>query len=107
MKTLSVEDLKTKQDNSSAFTLIDVRSPEEYKGQHIPFAENLPLDQVTPEAVQSIATEGDELIFVCHSGGRSSKACEKLQQAGGPKASTVEGGTSAWAKKGYPTEEVS
>ncbi|MGW3498220.1 rhodanese-like domain-containing protein [Streptomyces sp. NPDC001020] len=84
------------------FTVIDVRSPGEYAGGHIPGALNIPLDKLQralPE-LRSAAERG-ELAVVCASGARSQTACSQLAAAGIP-AFTVVGGTSAWAQGGRP-----
>ncbi|WP_055587429.1 rhodanese-like domain-containing protein [Peterkaempfera griseoplana] len=85
-------------------TVIDVRSPGEYAGGHIPGALNIPLDQLQRAlpALRSAADRG-ELALVCASGARSQNACDQLAAAGIP-AATVVGGTSAWAQGGKPLD---
>ncbi|MEU4686553.1 rhodanese-like domain-containing protein [Streptomyces xinghaiensis] len=83
-------------------TVIDVRTPGEYAGGHIPGALNIPLDQLRralPE-LREAAGRG-ELAVVCASGSRSQQACEELTAAGVP-AATLVGGTDAWAEHGHP-----
>ena len=83
-------------------TVIDVRSPGEYAGGHIPGAHNIPLDhlQHALPALRS-AAEGGGLALVCASGGRSQTARDQLAAEGIP-ATSVVGGTSAWAQDGRP-----
>ncbi len=47
-------------------------------------------------------TGGEPLYVICNSGGRSTKACEKLVAAGFTNIINVEGGTKGWAAAGLP-----
>ncbi|MER8057951.1 MULTISPECIES: rhodanese-like domain-containing protein [unclassified Streptomyces] len=85
-------------------TVIDVRTPGEYAGGHIPGALNIPLDQLDralPE-IRGAAGRG-EVLVVCASGARSENACRKLAEQG-VHAATLEGGTGAWAARGRDLE---
>ncbi|MEV7244994.1 MULTISPECIES: rhodanese-like domain-containing protein [unclassified Streptomyces] len=81
-------------------TVIDVRTPGEYAGGHIPGALNIPLDQLG-RAVPDIraAAERGEVLVVCASGARSENACRTLAESGVHTA-TLAGGTGAWAAQG-------
>lgn len=82
-------------------TVIDVRTPGEYAGGHLPGALNIPLDQI-PRALPDIrhaAGRGDVLV-VCASGARSENACRILAE-NGVTAATLSGGTGAWAADGH------
>ena len=82
-------------------TLIDVRTPAEFGEVHVDFAHNIPLDRLDTQAVKAIAGDGP-LYFVCKSGTRSQKACEKLLAAGVTDVVSVEGGTAACEAAGVP-----
>ncbi|KOU70343.1 rhodanese-like domain-containing protein [Streptomyces diastaticus] len=86
------------------FTVIDVRTPSEYAGGHLPGAHNIPLDRLD-EAADALkkAAQRAPLLIVCASGARSAKGCEKLA-AQGIAATTLDGGTSAWVAGGQETE---
>ncbi|MFE5092461.1 rhodanese-like domain-containing protein [Streptomyces sp. NPDC056638] len=83
-----------------SLTVIDVRTPGEYAGGHLPGAHNIPLDDLG-HALPTLrdAADRSELLVVCASGARSQNACELLSRNGIP-ASTLEGGTAAWASTG-------
>ncbi|WP_225809467.1 rhodanese-like domain-containing protein [Streptomyces spinosus] len=84
-------------------TVIDVRTPGEYAGGHVPGALNIPLDQLDralPD-IRSAAERGDILV-VCASGARSENACRVLA-GNGIAAGTLAGGTAAWTAGGYDT----
>ncbi|MFF8995635.1 rhodanese-like domain-containing protein [Streptomyces sp. NPDC014983] len=82
-------------------TVIDVRTPGEYAGGHVPGALNIPLDQLD-RALPDIrsAAERAEILVVCASGARSEKACLQLAEKGIHTA-TLSGGTGAWAAQGH------
>ena len=84
--------------------LIDVRTPVEYREVHVEFAQNIPLDQLDPQAVMQArnGSQGEPLYFVCRAGSRGEKACDKFRQAGYTNVVNVDGGTSACEQTGLP-----
>ncbi|MER5281150.1 rhodanese-like domain-containing protein [Streptomyces sp. NPDC002809] len=80
--------------------VIDVRTPGEYAGGHLPGAHNIPLDHLEHAlpALREAAARSD-LLVVCASGTRSQHAGTTLSRSGIPAAS-LEGGTAAWASAG-------
>ena len=82
-------------------TLIDVRTPAEFGEVHVDFAHNVPLDRLDPSEIASLAGDGP-VYFVCKSGTRSQKACEKLLAAGMKDVVSIEGGTAACEAAGVP-----
>ena len=102
MKTISPAHLQQLLDADAGVSLIDVRTPVEFAEVHAPLAKNVPLDQFDPKA---LATSGqlskDQPVYLlCRSGGRATKAAEKLTQQGFDHAVVVEGGTLAWIEAG-------
>ena len=91
-------DLRRKGDK---VPLIDVRTPAEFGEVHVDFAHNIPLDRLDAKAVTALCGDGPA-YFVCKSGGRSQKACEKLLAAGLKDVISVEGGTAACEAAGVP-----
>jgi rhodanese-related sulfurtransferase len=86
------------------FTVVDVRSPGEYAGGHLPGAHNIPLDRIdeAADALRAAAARGP-LLIVCASGARSAKGCAHLMTLG-VEATTLEGGTGGWAGAGHRVE---
>ena len=80
--------------------LIDVREPDEYTAGHVPGAISIPLATV-PEHLEAFGGGGPTYV-ICHSGGRSRRACEFVDAQGldGVQTVNVEGGTSAWLASG-------
>ena len=82
---------------------IDVRTPVEYEQVHAEGARSVPLNELDPVAIQSSRHSAEEpLLVICKTGGRASRACEKLARAGASNVLNVEGGTDGWLKAGLP-----
>ncbi len=62
-------------------TIVDVRSPMEFKMEHIPGALNIPLEQVIGR-VEEFRTMSKPLVLYCRSGNRSGMAMAMLKAAG-------------------------
>ena len=99
--TISPTTLADLRRKGEKVTLIDVRTPAEFGEVHVDFAHNIPLDRLDAREVQSLAGDGP-VYFVCKSGTRSQKACEKLLAAGLNQVVSVEGGTAACESAGVP-----
>lgn len=99
VRSIAPETLHRLLASEEKVTLIDVRTPAEYRAAHVPQAHNLPLDQLSSEA---ISARLDETVYViCQGGGRSTKACQALLAAGRTQVVNVTGGTTAWEQAGY------
>jgi len=105
MQSISVKQLADKQRNAEV-DLIDVRTPLEYREVHAHGAKNIPLDVLDPSRIAAERNEqSDEPIYIiCHTGGRSKKAVQKLLDAGIENVVNVEGGTLLWSQFGLPVE---
>ena len=62
-------------------TIVDVRTTEEYTGEHFPNAVNIPLDQVT-QRIEEFRNMKKPIIAYCRSGNRSGVAVSILKQCG-------------------------
>jgi rhodanese-related sulfurtransferase len=80
--------------------LIDVRTPEEFAGGHLPGAQNVPLDAI--ESGTAVLPAGP-LVVVCASGKRSARAAATLARDG-RSVTDLAGGTGAWVAAGLPLE---
>ena len=90
--------------------LIDVRSPAEFRAQHVAGARNVPLDQLAAETLatqlrQEGLQRGDELFLLCQGGQRARRAADQLQQLL-PGVQVIDGGTQACVACGLPTEQA-
>ena len=77
--------------------VIDVRSPEEFRGGHVPDAINLPLGGLHDSLPRRVKDKNQVLLFHCLSGGRSGIA--KGQARGLGYANTFNLGSYARAEK--------
>jgi rhodanese-related sulfurtransferase len=84
-------------------TLVDVRTPAEFREVHAQGAQLVPLDVLDRRAVEAArGTNAGPVYLLCASGIRATKAAEKLRNAGLDDVVVVEGGTNAWAAAGLP-----
>ena len=91
-------------DGDEGWTLVDVRSPQEFAAGHIPGAYNLPIAFRGPmgmefnESFVSAARECFEkdsrLVLICAAGVRSRKAAEFLEAEGYSRLANMNGGMS-------------
>jgi rhodanese-related sulfurtransferase len=103
IKTMEVQDLASAITNKAPMRVIDVRSPGEFAGGHVPGAVNIPMDKLGTEIPRLKAEGGAEIVLICEVGGRSAAAAEQFAKAGVP-VTDVLGGTSAWRRAGLPIE---
>jgi rhodanese-related sulfurtransferase len=91
---------EAKQMIEQGVTVVDVRTPAEWNGGHIPQAQHVPLDSILARPRDVL--KGDNLIFVCQVGQRSALAAEMAAAVGFKTLYNLEGGTDAWVRAGYP-----
>lgn len=87
--------------------LVDVRTPAEYRAGHIPGAQLIPVDELSPATIEnhlgSHAAGRDETLYItCHAGQRAARAADSLKQSGYTNIALVEGGTQRWEQRGLP-----
>ena len=76
--------------------LVDVRTPEEYKKEHIVNSQNIDFRSPTFEEDVKQLDKSKPVILYCKSGKRSAKCAKKLKEAGFEKIYDLEGGISKW-----------
>ncbi|MGH1867240.1 rhodanese-like domain-containing protein [Enterococcus durans] len=92
IQSITIAELKGKL--TSSIQLIDVRTPNEYRGGHIRQAKNVPLQRIT-------SFKGDQakpVYVICQSGMRSKQATKELKKMG-YQAINVRGGMNQWLDK--------
>lgn len=80
--------------------VVDVRSPSEFRAQHIDGAVNLPFNEL--ERRFDEIGSGGETILVCQSGVRSEEAAQMFSRRG-RKTRQLDGGMAAWVGAGLET----
>jgi rhodanese-related sulfurtransferase len=86
--------------------VVDVRTPAEFETSHIAGSYNVPLDvleQHGPEVAQRL--DGDhEVVLLCRSGQRSTKAQTLLRNAGLRTGRVLEEGITDWEGRGFAVD---
>jgi phage shock protein E len=62
--------------------VIDVRSPEEFRSDHVPGALNIPLNELGDRVTQQVPDKDKVLLLHCLSGMRSLNGRRQLQRLG-------------------------
>ena len=98
---LTATDLKAKIDRKDAFTLLDVRNPDEIEICRISGSVVIPL----PELSARLGELDPRLPMVvhCKSGGRSAKAVAFLRDNGFAEVANLKGGILGWIKDVDPS----
>lgn len=105
--TLSPERFHALYSGGQAATLIDVRTPAEYRSGHAEGALLLPLEELDPGQLAERTGQPDvgrerTLYITCASGLRALQAAERLAETGLRNIAVIEGGTQAWERAGLP-----
>ena len=101
--TISPHDLQGLLAAGKPALLLDVRSPAEHLSAHIPGTKLIPLDELDPSAFcRDRGADCSPVYVICQSGGRATRAIQKLEAAGMKGCLLLEGGTQAWIDAGLP-----
>jgi rhodanese-related sulfurtransferase len=87
---------------NSGATLVDLRSPNQFKDGHIAGARNLPGDQLVadPKAIARLADK--TVVLYCDDGATTGAALRTLARAGIKNVLSLRGGLSAWKQENLP-----
>lgn len=93
--SITLAELKQLLENGKNIIVIDVRSKEEYNDKHIPFASNLPVEEI--EAGNFNPESEKVVVMTCaKGGGRSERAAKHIQDNCENECYFLEGGTLGW-----------
>lgn len=93
IKTITTAELKSEL-NKNGKQYIDVRTPNEFQANRIKGFKNIPLHELQKRANE--LSKEKEVLIICQSGMRSSKASKILKKLGFKHITNVKGGMSAW-----------
>jgi rhodanese-related sulfurtransferase len=96
---ISVDEAAVKRDQG-AF-ILDVRQPEEWQEYHVPGSTLIPLDQLASRLDE--VPKDQEIVVVCRSGNRSQEGRDILRNADFSNVTSMAGGLTEWAARGYET----
>ena len=97
MKSITVEELKERQDGRAPFFLLDVREPNEVALKAIAGSVNIPMNQVERRLRE--LPKDREIVVMCQAGGRSARVTETLNGLGYKNAVNLTGGIAAWSRR--------
>jgi rhodanese-related sulfurtransferase len=100
--TMTVEELKARQDAGDSPRIIDVREASENRVARIEGAELKPLGQIGQWA-QELKDKEEEIVLHCHHGMRSDRACQYLAGQGFINVKNLIGGIDEWSAKIDPS----
>ncbi|MGX7195999.1 rhodanese-like domain-containing protein [Enterococcus olivae] len=89
----SVSTAELSQRLSENISILDVRTPSEYRSGHLPTAKNVPLSKIS-----SYSLKEKQVYVICQSGMRSRQAAKQLKKKG-YEAINVRGGMNQWTGK--------
>jgi rhodanese-related sulfurtransferase len=96
---LPASELVERVRESTAGSLIDVRSGLEFEGVHIPGSHLVPLHEL-PKRVDEILALPAPRLLLCRTGDRAARARDLLAERGVPGLAVVEGGLEAYQRAG-------
>ena len=103
MRSITVDELKSRMDKGEKINLIDCREPHEYAEANMG-GKLFPLGKIQTMQIDDIEDLKDEEVIIhCRSGHRSMMACMVLDSMGFKDTVNVEGGILAWQEK-YSTK---
>ena len=76
--------------------LVDVRTPEEYKGNHLKGAQNICVTSDDFKEKVKILDKNKPVYVYCYKGGRSAQAALELKELGFTKIYDMDGGILLW-----------
>lgn len=84
--------------------VLDVRTPEEYRGGHLQGASN--LDFFRPDFPESLAglDRKKKYVVYCRKGTRGARTMELMRQQGFSHVTNIRGGYDRWVSEGHPVE---
>jgi rhodanese-related sulfurtransferase/rubrerythrin len=96
VKSMNSEEAKRfmAEREEGAYTLLDVRQPGEYEGEHIPGAKLIPLPGLK-DGLDQLDSQKPVLVY-CAVGGRSLAAAQLLSGFGFQEVYNLQGGIKAW-----------
>lgn len=102
--TISAAGLRDRIGSDEKLRLLDVRTPGEFAAARIPGSHNIPLGDIEPHAASLAGGAVTDLVVICQSGGRATRAAEALRAAGHERVSVLSGGIAAWEGSGGAVE---
>lgn len=84
--------------------VLDVRTPEEYAGGHVPGAINVPYTELPARISELPGAADKDVVLYCNTGVRAERAAARLKKVGFTRLLHLEGDMKAWKEKSRPLE---
>lgn len=104
VKTISLDDLKTRLDAGNKPVLVDVREKDEVRGGFIPGAVHIPRGFLEMQVEGKLPDKNAEIVVYCAGGTRSAFAAKSMQELGYTNVLSANPGFVRWKDIGYPME---
>jgi phage shock protein E len=82
--------------------LLDVRTPEEYAGGHLPGAVNIPHTELAARVAELDGARERDIVVYCRTGNRTAQALEVLGKAGFKRLFHLKGDYTRWSEEKRP-----
>ena len=79
---ITPQELKEMMERKEKFTLIDVRTPQEFMTGHIPGSKNVPTSSFMDKIEKVVPKKDSLVVLYCQSGMRSAQAARAMSQLG-------------------------
>jgi rhodanese-related sulfurtransferase len=106
LNAITPVELRRLLESASAPSVLDVRTPAEFETSHIAGSFNVPLDVVEthgPQVVERLERDRD-VVLICRSGQRSTKAQTLLRNAGLAGGRVLVTGITGWEGNGFAVD---
>jgi molybdopterin/thiamine biosynthesis adenylyltransferase/rhodanese-related sulfurtransferase len=104
VREIDVERARELLESSEPPVLVDVRGENEWNQGHIPGAVLIPLPEVGDRIDEAASDRANPVILYCATGNRSARAAKTLEELGYEDVVSLDGGFTAWAERGFPSE---
>jgi molybdopterin/thiamine biosynthesis adenylyltransferase/rhodanese-related sulfurtransferase len=101
---ISPTELAARLKSGAQLSLVDVREPHEMEISHVDGARNIPLGQLAMRSAE--LDPQDDIVLICKTGVRSTRALHILLGAGFRKLHNLQGGVNGWATEIDPSQPI-
>jgi len=101
---VTADQVKSMQQASEKFVLVDVREDREWQAGHITGAIHIGKGVIERDIESRIPDHGAKVVLYCGGGYRSALAGEAIQKMGYDNVFSMAGGWREWNEKGFPRE---
>ena len=94
-RQITMEEAVTMMEEETGYTILDVRTAQEYSEKHIPGAINIANESIGTEDIPELPDKDQLILVYCRSGHRSKQASGKLVKLGYTNIVEI-GGINSW-----------